>query len=279
MDTLVLLAVLVAAVCHALWNALVKSSGDAFVQMTVVGTFGGFFGMAMLSVAGLPEARSWPYLFASMPVHQAYYCALIFGYKFGDLSDVYPIARGSAPMLVATGAYVFAGESLSLTQMFAVMLICMGILSLGLMRQWRRKESLALLFALLTGLTIATYTVVDGIGGRSTHNVLSYIGALFVLDKIPFLLLLFKLRRGRVIASVIPELKTGAIGGTLSTGAYAIVIWAMTHSGFALVSALRETSVVVAAYIGTRVMGESFGLRRIAAAVFVVIGVVCLHVF
>ena len=254
-----------------------KTSGDRVIQMMVINVVGAVCGLAMVMIFGLPDLACWPYLLASVIVHQFYYTALILGYRHGDLSDVYPIARGVAPMLVAGGAFIYAGEALRPGEIAAVFLVSAGILSLGLTRQWSAGSKRALTYALLTGLTIAIYTITDGLGGRRSGNVLAYIGLLFALEGIPIACFVLISRRGRVLQSVAPIWRTGVMGGLLSICAYGIVIWAMSTSYMTFVSALRETSVVLAALIGTFVLKESFGMRRLSGACVVVCGVVWLH--
>lgn len=277
METTVLLMVLVASACHAAWNALMKTSGDAVIQMMVINVVGALVGLAMVVMFGLPDLACWPYLLASVIVHQFYYAALILGYRHGELSDVYPIARGIAPLLVAGGAFIYAGEALRPGEIAAVFIISAGILSLGLTRQWTTGSKRALTYALLTGLTIAIYTVTDGMGGRTSGNVLAYIGLLFAIEGVPITGFILIRRRGHVLESLAPIWRTGVIGGLLAICAYGIVIWAMSTSYMTFVSALRETSVVLAALIGTFVLKESFGKRRLTGVCVVVCGVIWLH--
>ena len=216
-------------------------------------------------------------MLASVVVHQVYYAFLILSYRYGDLSDVYPIARGIAPLLVAAGAFVFVDEALTATEVIAVLLISAGIISLAFTRGRTQAEARALVFALLTGLTIAAYTVIDGMGGRASGEVVRYIACLFALEAVPFSILLLVLRRGRIAASILSVWRSGVLGGLLAVLAYGIVIWAMSKTYLTFVSALRETSVVIAALIGTRLLGEPFGRRRVAGAWAVVLGVVWLN--
>lgn len=277
METTVLLTVLLAAACHATWNALIKNSTDRVVQMMLINVVGALVGLVLVAVTGLPEPASWPFLLASVAVHQGYYAALILGYRHGDLSDVYPIARGIAPLLVAGGAFMYAGEVLSMGEIAAVALISAGILSLGLARQWSAASKRALIYALLTGLSIALYTVIDGLGVRRAGNVMAYIGLLFVLESVPITLFVLASRRGQIKNSILCIWRIGLVGGVLSIGAYGIVIWAMSSSFLTFVSALRETSVVLAALIGTLMLKEPFGKRRLTSAFVVVLGVVWLQ--
>ncbi len=278
MDPLVLSLVLAAAVLHASWNALVKSAGDPWVQLGIakVATVG--FAVAFLPFVSFPDADAWPYLLASAAIHQVYYVFVSLQYRFGDLSHVYPLSRGSAPLLVAAGAFLFAGETLNSTGILAVIIISLAILSLTLGTPWKSDDGKGAMFALGTGTTIAFYTVFDGLGGRTASDVFGYIIYLFILEGIPFGLLVAFMRRRVFRASFREHWKKGILGGALSFFAYGLVIWAMSITPMTYVSALRETSVILAALIGTRMMGEPFGARRITAAACVAVGVILLQI-
>lgn len=277
MDPLVFALVLAAAVLHASWNALVKVGGDPFVRLAVVTVVGGLCALPFLPLVSIPAAESWPYLIGSIVIHHGYYFALAFGYRFGDLSHVYPIARGIAPPLVALLAWALAGEAPGPIGLVAIVIISGGIMSLAL-HGWRPESAKPLLFGLATGLTIAGYTLCDGLGGRTSGDVFGYIVWLFVLDAVPFPLIVAILYRRRLRTALVRCWRPATVGGALSVAAYAMVIWAMSLSPMASVSALRETSVIIAALIGTRFLDEPFGARRVLAASVVAFGVVLLQV-
>ena len=278
MDPIVLSLVLAAALLHASWNALVKAGGDPFVRLAVVNAVGGLCAVPMLFLVGLPAPDSWPYLFGSVVVHHAYYLALGYGYRFGDLSHVYPVARGVAPPLVAFAAWAFAGEGLGLLGLLAILVISGGILSLAFADDGRLVALRPLSLGLATGITIAAYTLLDGLGGRASGDVLAYIAWLFVIDAVPFSVIVAVRYRRRLGPALAACWRPAAFGGALSVVAYGLVIWAMSLTPLAAVSALRETSVIVAALIGTRLLREPFGTRRVLAASLVAAGVVLLQV-
>ncbi len=278
MEPIVLALVLAAAVLHASWNALVKSGGDPWVRLALANGVGSACAAAALPFIGVPDAAAWPFILGSVAVHQVYFAFLALQYRFGDLSHVYPISRGSAPLLVAVAAYVFADETLTPAGIAAVLVICAAILSLTFDRGWGIAPGKGTLFALGTSVTIAIYTVIDGLGGRSTDNVIDYIVYMLLLTGLPFGLLVAFMRRHALVPTIRLHWKTGAISGLLSYAAYGLVVWAMSLTPMTYVSALRETSVILAALIGTRMLKEPFGARRIAAACCVAVGVVLLQV-
>jgi drug/metabolite transporter (DMT)-like permease len=277
-DSIVLILVLAAALLHASWNALVKVGGDPFVRLAVVTAVGGLCALPLLFLVDPPAPDSWPYLFGSVVVHHAYYLALGYGYRFGDLSHVYPIARGIAPPLVALTAWVFADESLGPLGLLAILIISGGIVSLAYGADGRLVARKPLALGLATGLTIAGYTLFDGLGGRAAGDVLGYIAWLFVIDAVPFTAIVAWRYRARLGPALAACWRPAALGGALSFLAYGLVIWAMTLTPMAAVSALRETSVIIAALIGTRLLHEPFGTRRVLAASLVAAGVVLLQI-
>lgn len=277
MDPLVLTLVLTAAVFHASWNALVKIGGDPWVRLAVVNGVGMVCAALLLPFVEAPNAEVWPFILGSVAIHQVYFVTVALQYRFGDLSHVYPISRGTAPILVAAAAFIFAGETLNPAGIAAVIVICAAIISLTFESRWRTGEGKGVFFALCTSVTIGVYTVIDGLGGRTADDVFSYIVYLFLIDGIPFGLLVIFMRRRVLGPTLKAHWKTGVLGGVLAFLGYALVIWAMTLTPMTYVSALRETSVILAALIGAIMLGEPFGRRRVIAAAGVAFGVVLLQ--
>lgn len=279
LEPTVLLLVLLAAVLHATWNAFVKSGEDKLVLLALVIFSGSVPAFFLLPFLPLPATESWPFLVVSVVVHLIYYAALVGAYRHGDLSQVYPIARGSAPFLVAIGAWIFAGEGLGTLEWAGVATVSIGIMSLASPDRLgpREGEVKAVAFAFLTGLTIAIYALADGMGVRRSGAAFAYIAWLFVLSGVPILLFTLWLRRGRIAAAFRPHLKAGIFGGLIAALAYGIAIWAMSIAPIALVVSVRETSVLIAAAIGSLFLKESFGRRRIVAAAIIVAGAALLN--
>jgi drug/metabolite transporter (DMT)-like permease len=278
MAPIIFALVLGAALLHASWNALVKTGGDPFLRLAVVNLVAGLCALPALFLTDVPAVASWPCLFASVVIHHGYYLALAYGYRHGDLSHVYPIARGIAPPLVALIAWAFAGESPGALGLVAILAISGGILSLAFADDRRLASLKPVGFALATGVTIAGYTLADGLGGRRAGDVLGYVAWLFAIDALPFALLVAYRYRARLGEALGRAWRPAAVGGAFAATAYGLVIWAMTRAPMAQVSALRETSVIMAALIGTRLLREPFGTRRIFAASLVAVGIVLLQV-
>jgi len=275
----VLALVLLAAVLHASWNALVKTGGDRLVVTTLVMTAASLPSAVALFFLPPLDPAALPFLLTSIAVHFLYYGFLLGSYHHGDLSQVYPIARGAAPALVALAAWVFAGEALSAVELLGVLVVSLGIMSLS----WRRGlqigdgEAKAIGFALLTALSIAVYLLADGLGVRRSGHALSYICWLFAIEGLPLVAFTCWRRRGRIRAAFAPHLTRGLLGGAIATISYGIAIWAMGQASMAHVVALRETSVIFAAVIGALALKEPFGRIRIAAATVVASGAVLLN--
>lgn len=275
----VFVLVLAAAILHASWNSLVKVNTDRLTLMAVITA-----GQALLALPGIgfvewPAPASWPYLAASVVLHTGYFLFLVMAYRYGDLSHVYPLARGSAPLLVAIASAAFAGEVLSGQSLVAVLLVSAGVMSLALARGASgASDARAVLFALGTGGFIAAYTVVDALGARLAGSPHGYAFWLFALHALPMAVLVAARRRGRLFADLRGVWKTGLAAGFVSFLAYWIVIWAMTRAPMALVSAVRETGMVFAVLFGVFVLKERLDLARVASACVTLGGAILLRV-
>ena len=264
--------VLLAAALHATWNALVKGAGDRAVMLALVSLGHVAPGILLAMVVPLPAPEAWPFIIASTVIHWGYYVFLNLSYRFGDLSFVYPIARGAAPVLIALGALVFADEHLPLLAWIAIGLVSSGIFLLAAVRH---GDPRAIGAALVTSSLIACYSVVDGIGIRLSGSPLGYIAWLFIAEV--FVVAYIALTRWpRVRATATNTLLIGMAGGMLSGFAYALVLYAKTLAPLGIVSALRETSVIFAALFGILWFGERPIGRRLTAASVVAVGIILL---
>lgn len=274
------LAVLVAAVAHATWNAIAHSIKDKLVAMALVGGGGAICAAPLAAFAPVPAAAAWPYLGASVAVHMAYNLGLMQSYKLGDFSQTYPLARGTAPLVVTVLAAVFIGEIPTPTQTVGVMMIFLALSSLALTGRAAagRGERLATAAAIGTGLTIAAYTVIDGLGVRRSGNAAGYVGWLILLEGGAVAIAAIFVRRRALVEQLPTIWLPGLAAGGISLTAYGLVLWAQTRSALAPISALRETSIIAGALIGTIVFHERFGRARVIASVFVAAGIVLLSI-
>jgi drug/metabolite transporter (DMT)-like permease len=274
LSLLVTAAVLGSALLHAVWNAMAKSVKDHLVGFAALELAAGALCLALLPVVPSPARAAWPYLAVSAVLHVAYATFLLQSYRVGDLNQVYPIARGTAPMVVAVLAVPFAHEHLGALQLAGVLAVGIGLVSLANVREWMTTgRPPTLLFAFTTGLLIAAYSVVDGLGVRRAGNAMGYAVWLILAEAVPIPLYTVLVHRDRLRRAWSTTWLRAGTGGILSFSAYAIVLWAQTRGSLAAVAALRETGVIAAAAIGTLFFGEKFGRRRIVAAALVAAGV------
>ena len=263
---------------HAGWNVLVKLKLDRFLSLCLIQTLMGFMGLAMLLVFPAPSLASLPYALASGVLHLGYNLFLARSYRTGDLSQVYPIARGAAPLLTLAVTWTFMHEDLTLLGGIGVAVLVAGIWMISLLgHRGMRLDGLTLFFAIGTSVFIAAYTIVDGMGGRASGQPSSYAGMVFVFDAIFLAATAIGMRGPGIVREVAPYWKTGVVGATLSVGAYWIAIWAMTKAPIASVAALRETSILIVMLLSMRVLKESVSLPRLAGAVLIVVGAVLIR--
>ncbi len=279
-------AVLFGALLHAAWNALVKSSGDKPLDTALVHSLGALVALPFALIVGLPSASAWPFIAASLVIHIGYYIALAGAYQHGELGLTYPIMRGFAPLLVALGSAAVIGEAPSAAAWVGIVGITAGVALVGLAHPGEAlHHGKALGFAFANAAIIAVYTFVDGLGVRTEAaaggETLRYVLWLFVLDGLPYPLLVWWRRgpegRRAIAAYARARWPLAALGGSASIGSYAIALWAMTRAPVASVAALRETSVLFAALIGTLVLKEKFGLQRALGTAVIVAGVIALR--
>ncbi|MFJ9717144.1 EamA family transporter [Streptomyces sp. NPDC101213] len=274
MTPLVASAVLLAAVTHAGWNAIAHRIPDKLTGFTLISGGGLLIGLAAVPFAAFPAAAAWPYLLVSAVIHIAYYALLMRSFRLGDFGQAYPIARGSAPLVVTVLAAVFAHEVPDRWAAAGIAVSCAGLTGVALWGlRGRRPEWAAIGAALATGLTIAAYTVVDGLGVRASGSPLGYIAWLMAVQGTALPLYSAVHRRGGALALLRPHAFLGLLGAALSVTAYALVLWAQTRAELAPVSALRESSIIVGAVIGAVFFKERFGAPRIAAAALLVVGI------
>jgi drug/metabolite transporter (DMT)-like permease len=280
LENFVFIAVLFAALCHAGWNALIKIGLDPLSTTTLILAGATVFALAAVPFMPLPAAASWPYLVASSFIHLFYFAGLAEAYRTGDLGQVYPIARGSAPLMTAVAGTIIVGEHLGALAWCGIVALAFGVLLLSLRggRDLAKLDRRAVGFALFTAVTICVYTVVDGVGVRLAGNPVSYVLWGFIgicICLVPYALW----RNGRALFTDLGQFwQRGLAGGALQVVSYGIALWAMTLAPIAIVASLRETSVLFGAVIAVVVLQEPLRMTRIAAALLIVCGLILIRI-
>jgi len=281
MDAVVFAAVLFAAACHAVWNATIKRGLDPLATTVLISIGAAAVAALLLPVVGWPAGAAWPWCVASVLIHLVYFAALIESYRAGDMGQVYPIARGAAPLMTATATTAFVGERLGILGWGGIVLLAAGVLLLSLRggRELARLDRRAVGYALFTAVTVCGYSVVDGIGARLAGSANAYSVALF-LGIGPVMAAYALVRGGRaVIPAMGRHWGVGLAGGTLQLGSYGIAIWAMTVAPIAIVAALRETSVLFGAAIAVIFLKEPLRASRVVAALMIVTGLTLIRLY
>jgi drug/metabolite transporter (DMT)-like permease len=278
MDLIVFLAVLAGAAMHAGWNALVKTGLDRTTSIFLLALIQGVISLALLPFFAIPSALSWPWIAVSALLHSGYKIFLIRAYEHGDMSQVYPLARGSAPLIVALASIFLLNESLTATKFAAVCAIGIGVMLMS--SKFGSGEAMpkkALLFALGTAVFTASYTLVDGIGAQLSGTASGFTLWMFVGDGVLMTIYALAMRGRGLFAAARGNLVSGTAAGALSLGSYWIAIWAFTLAPIALVAALRETSVLFAMLIAIFLLGEKAGAQRWFAAGLILAGILLMR--
>jgi drug/metabolite transporter (DMT)-like permease len=266
--------VLFAAALHAAWNAVLRSGADRLWSITIMSFATTVVAFPFAVVLPLPSSLSWRYLILSSSLQVGYSVFLVYAYRYGELGQVYPIVRGSVPLLVTLGGFFLADQHPSALSLFGVILVALGIMSLALGRRGSTAKSVAMAF--ITGLFIASYITADGIGVRLAGDPRAYATWIFLIygALMPMTFIAF---RGRPTLDVLSSETLKALaGGVISLIAYVAVISALALGPIGPISALRETSVVFAVLIGRVFLGEALTLRRLTACAVVAFGASCL---
>lgn len=279
LETYLIALVLTSALVHSIWNALVKTSGDEALMLALMTIITGIMGFVGILTTPPPEQGSWLFIATSVIVHVAYLGLLIKSYQSGELSQVYPISRGVAPLIVALVSTAVIGEHPTVIGALGIILISLGVMSLTITGGAAHTDGKRpILFSIMTGFTIAAYTVIDGLGIRESGSPLGYISWLFFLEAPAVLFLIALTRSPHELRIFIPKnIGRGMLAGLMSIGSYGLVLYAMSLGSIAPIAALRETSSIFIVFIGKFMLGESLGLRRILASTLVVSGVVALN--
>ena len=275
MSLFVFAVVLSAALLHASWNAIVKAGGDKFLTTIMVTTAAAALSAALLPFLRAPAMTSWPFAIASALFQIIYFLLVARTYQIADMSQAYPLMRGSAPLIVALVSVFLLGEALSPLAWFGVIGICLGIFSIALGTNPKDRKGVYL--ALLNALVIAAYTLIDGIGVRRSAAPAAYTLWVFLLTGLPLTLWVIIARR----SSFLPYLRRywlpGIAGGIGTTASYGLALWAMILAPVAVVAALRETSILFGTMIAGLILKEPIGPRRLISACIIAGGAAILR--
>ncbi|MDD9900904.1 MAG: EamA family transporter [Alphaproteobacteria bacterium] len=272
MELPVAMAVLCAALLHAVWNSLLKGGKDSLLDSMVLALSCSFVCLLAIPFVPVPDAASWPFAAASVAVHCFYLFFLSKSYQHGNFGAVYPVIRGLPPLIVVVASSLFLKEDIHFFGWVGIFLVSSGILVLGMGRGNMSGKALAL--SVMTALSISSYTVTDGMGARLSGDSTGFLVWISFLYGLVFSAFVVKVRTKAVsVAHIKAYWRRGSIGGVVSLIAYGIVLWAMTKAPIAYVSALRETSVLFGGLIAVLFLGEAFKKSRILSATLIVCGV------
>ena len=280
MDNSVFLVVLLAALLHASWNALVKSHKDKFLGLAAI-VFGSVpWALILILYVPFPSDKAIPYIVLSAIIHNGYYWFLLSAYRFGDYTVVYPISRGSGTILVATVSLILFGVTLTNFELLGIFIVCLGIFSLSFQNSGELKKHKGIIYSLITGVFIMSYSLTDGYGARISGSFLSYMAWLFPLEAILFLILLTIMKQREIINRISKHGKfTFFVGGSISTLVYITIVWGFTKAPIPIITALRETSIIFALLIGALLLNEKFTLLKTFAVLSIFFGVILLQFF
>ena len=275
MSPFVFSIVMCAALLNASWNTIVKSGPDKQLDVVMVAGGTGVLATVLLPFLPQPAAASWPYILVSTPIQVLYYWLVAAAYHRGDMSEAYPLMRGTAPLLVATLATPLIGEVLSVHRWIGVALISSGAFCMAVDAHFRSREARsAVTVALANAAVIALYTVVDGLGVRKSHSPLAYALWIFLLTAVPLVLWTLRQRRAEMLAYFRERFHLGFLGGAGSVGSYGLTLSAMTTAPVALVAALRETSIVFATIMAALILKERIRWSRYVAIALIATGAI-----
>ncbi|ELZ5939546.1 EamA family transporter [Providencia vermicola] len=275
MTTTILLAVLFAAFCHACWNALVKFGNDRFFGLVMVAFFSGVLTLPALFLLGLPPVNALPWLTLSVIFHIGYTYFLSQAYTHGDLGQIYPISRGSAPLITALLSLIIFNEMLSLSGFLGILLIISGVVIIAFAGKkfTFNIKGKALFYALCTAFFTACYTLSDGQGSRASEDPIIYTLWLFLLNGIVLIIPGIIKYKTTLFQGIRQYWRSGLMGGLMQLISYGIAIWAMSQASIVLVAAIRETSVLFAMFLSIVFLKEKFNMMRIIACLVILSGV------
>jgi len=267
-----MLVVLAGALLHAAWNVLAKSGRDPLIDTTLILLGGAVFAVLLLPFIHGPAPASWPFIAASSVLQLGYFVLIAAAYRLGDVSLVYPLMRGTAPLLLALASRAAIGETLAPSAIGSILAICSGVLVMGLSERRRGGNWRPIVLALANAVVIAAYTVIDGLGARRSGQPMAYTLAIFLGGAVLFVPGVAWKHRVGLAASVRARWHLGLGGGACIVTSYGLALWAMTRAPIAPVAALRETSILFGLVLARVVLGERLGPARITGGLLILAG-------
>jgi drug/metabolite transporter (DMT)-like permease len=280
MDTKIFFAVLFSAILHAIWNSMASKYKNKNVSIPAI--VYGHVPLCIIAVIFLPapSIESFPYIILSALIHQGYQNFLLTAYQTGKFTTVYPVARGFGPLVATVISIVFLGVYLKTFTIFSILLISAGVILIGLFSKSVIKNNKILYTSLTTGIFIGIYSVVDGQGARLSGSAISYMSWVFIFSALFFPIVLKFRKQKNILKKTLTEGKfVFWIGGFLSYVAYVITVWAFTKAPIPMVSALRESSIIFAIFIGYFYLKEKISLYKIISILLIFVGVLGLKLF
>jgi len=272
---LIFIIIIFSAMCHAVWSAIIKSSSNPLSLMGITSILELLIFLPLTFFVPFPIIEIWYLLFATIFIHVLYRLNVIYSYKFGDLSFVYPIARGGSSLLIAIISILFLQNSINLFGFLGVIIVCVGLFLISFSSKIKFNKP-AFFLAVSTAIFITTYTLIDGIGVRSSENAFSYIFWLIALNGVPILIISIFSKNGlRKKESY--SIKAGIAAGIFATLSYALVVWSMQFIEIAYVSGIREVSIVFATIIGMLFLSEKYASKRIIPSILIALGIATVY--
>ena len=272
---LIFIIIIFSAMCHAVWSAIIKSSSNPLSLMGITSVLELLIFLPLTFYVPFPSVEIWYLLFATIFIHVLYRLNVIYSYKFGDLSFVYPIARGGSSLLIAIISILFLQNSINFFGFLGVIIVCVGLFLISFSSKIKFNKP-AFFLAVSTAIFITTYTLIDGIGVRSSENAFSYIFWLIALNGVPILIISIFSKNGlRKKESY--SIKAGIAAGIFATLSYALVVWSMQFIEIAYVSGIREVSIVFATIIGMLFLSEKYASKRIIPSILIALGIATVY--
>ena len=280
MDNKVFLLVLFSAILHAIWNSMASKYRNKNVSIPAI-VYGHVPACVVaVIILPLPSIESFPYIILSALIHQGYQNFLLTAYQTGKFTTVYPVARGFGPLVATVISIIFFGVYLKIFTLFSILLISFGVIFIGVFSKSVLKNNKILYTSLATGVFIGIYSVVDGQGARISGSAISYMSWVFILSALFFPIVLHFRRQKNILKKTLKDgKKVFWIGGTFSYLAYVITVWAFTKAPIPMVSALRESSIIIAIFIGYFYLKDKINFYKVVSILLIFIGVIGLKFF